>query len=263
MYPNRLRQMWAENRATLGAWLAIPDSFSAEMMAHVGFDWLTIDMQHGIVGYQRAVGMLQAISTTDTVPLVRVPRNEPAMIGKALDAGAQGVVVPLVNSRAETEAAVRACLYPPEGARSWGPTRAALLAGRSYLEQANRETLCIVMIETAEAVAAVDDIASVPGVDALFIGPADLSLALGLAPAPVHDEPEFVEALDAVLDSCGRHGVVPGIAGGAKTAPGRVEQGFLFVEVSRDAGAMMRQATVDLRAVRDKVADDRGDGRAS
>lgn len=264
MVGRRLKEMWKAGRPTLGGWLAIPDAFAAELMARVGFDWLTLDLQHGLMDYQRAVAMLQAMNGmggngvdgrggTDTVPLVRVPQNEPGIIGKALDAGAQGIIIPLVNSRREAEQAVAACRYPPEGRRSFGPVRAALLSRDGYLENANQDICCIPMIETRDALENLDDILSVPGIDAIYVGPSDLSLALGLPPAPHHDEAVFVEAIDRILDGCRRHGVVPGIAGNARSAVRRWGQGFLMLEVCRDAAAMMRGAHKDLASVRDEV----------
>ena len=249
--------MWAEGQPALGGWLTVPSSFSAELMAHAGFDWLCVDMQHGVIDYQVAVSMLQAISTTDTIPVVRVPWNEPGVIMKTLDAGAYGVIVPIVNTAAEADAAVRACRYPPRGIRSHGPIRAALYGGRDYIVRADGEVLCIVQIETKESVENLDDILSVPGVDAAYIGPADLSLSLGLPPASDHDEPAFVEAIGRVLDACKRHNVAPGAhAGNVVTARKRLEQGFLMVEMCDDAGSLARSAAADLKTVRGSGGDE-------
>ncbi len=251
MRENRLKRIWQEGKPALGGWLTLPSSFSAEVFAHAGFDWLTIDMQHGLIDYQTALTMLQAISTTDTVPLVRVPWNEPGIIMKSLDAGAYGVIIPMVNSRAEAEAAVAACRYAPRGIRSYGPIRASYYGGRDYFAHADKTVLCIVMIETKEAVENLDDILGVPGVDAVYIGPADLSVSLDLAPASDHDEPVFADAIQRILDACRRHGVVPGAhAGNVTTARKRIQQGFLMVEMCDDAGALARTAAADLKAVR-------------
>ena len=194
MRPNGLREAWAEDRAALGGWLTIPSGFSAEIMAHAGFDWVCVDTQHGVIDYQQMVGMLQAVSSTPVTPLVRVPWNEPGIIGKTLDAGARGVIIPMVNSVEEAEQAVRACRYAPAGARSYGPLRATYYAGSDYYEHANDDVLCIVMIETRDAVARVDEILSVPGIDAVYIGPADLSITLGLPP-PAQEAAVFNDAL--------------------------------------------------------------------
>lgn len=250
MRENSLRAVWSQGGVALGGWLTLPSSMSAEIMANAGFDWVCVDMQHGMIGYADMVRMLQGISSTDTVPLVRVPRNEPGIIGRCLDAGAWGVVVPMVNSQQEAEAAVAACRYAPAGIRSYGPLRANYYAGFDYFTRANREVTCIVMVETEEAVDNVESIVSVPGVDAVYIGPADLGITLGLAPAPDHPEPSFTAALDRVLAACRRHNVVPGIAGNAQTAVKRVEQGFQLVEVASDAGLLALGAGNALQKVR-------------
>jgi 4-hydroxy-2-oxoheptanedioate aldolase len=235
MRANGVREAWAEDRAALGAWLTIPSGFSAEIMAHTGFDWACVDMQHGVIDYAQMVVMLQAMSETKITPLARVPWNEPGIIGKALDAGARGVIIPMVNTRDDAERAVRACRYAPAGARSYGPLRANYSVGFDYYDNANADVLCLVMIETGDAVARVDEILSVPGIDGVYIGPADLSITLGLSPAPDHDEPVFTDAIARILEGCHAHGVVPGIAGNQITAPKRIAQGFRLVEVASDA----------------------------
>ncbi len=249
MRPNGLRDAWAEDRATLGGWLTIPSGFSAEIMANAGFDWVCVDTQHGVIDYQQMVAMLQAVSATNVTPLARVPWNEPGIIGKTLDAGARGVIIPMVNSVAEAEQAVRACRYAPAGARSYGPLRATYYAGSDYYEHANADVLCIVMIETKEAVSRVDDILAVPGIDAVYIGPADLSITYGLPPAPAQEAAVFNDALTKVVESCHAHGVVPGIAGNRNTAPLRIEQGFRLVEVASDSGVLGIGAGEALKAV--------------
>ena len=245
-----MRDKWRRGEPALGCWLTIASSFSAEILAHAGFDWLCVDLQHGVIDYAQMVGMLQGMSSLDAQPLVRVPWNEPGIIGKCLDAGASGVIVPMVNGAAEAEAAVRACRYAPAGARSYGPLRARYAVGSDYFANANEDVLCIVMIETAQAVDDVDDIVSVPGVDAVYVGPADLSITLGLQPGSDHADEIFSGALARILDACRRHGVVPGIAGNATIAPKRVEQGFLMVEVASDSGLLATGAAGALAAVR-------------
>ena len=249
MRANGLREAWAEDRAALGGWLTIASGFSAEIMAHSGFDWVCVDMQHGVIDYAQMVVMLQAVSGTAVTPLVRVPWNEPGIIGKTLDAGARGVIIPMVNTRAEAEQAVWSCRYAPAGGRSYGPLRANYSVGFDYFEHANDDVLCIVMIETRDAVGRLDEILSVPGIDAVYIGPADLSITLGLAPAPDHDESVFTAAIAQILDACRKHGVVPGIAGNQKTAPMRIEQGFRLVEVASDARLLGIGAGEALHAV--------------
>ena len=151
MRANKALRAWREQKATVGGWLSIGNAYTAEVMANLGFDWLCVDLQHGLIDYQDLTAMLPAISTTETTPIVRVPWNEPYEIMKALDAGAYGVIVPMVNNREEALRAVSACRYPPLGLRSFGPIRAALYGGRGYSVESNGEIACIVMIETAEA----------------------------------------------------------------------------------------------------------------
>ena len=259
MRENTIKTIWSRDEAALGGWLTIPSSFSAEVMAHAGFDWVCIDMQHGLIDYQVAVTMLQAISTTNSAPIVRVPWNEPGIIMKALDAGAYGVIIPMVNSRAEAEAAVGACRYAPRGYRSYGPSRVPLYAGRDYFQHADDTVLAIVMIETAEALEHLDEILSVPGIDACYVGPADLSVSLGLPPRPDHEGGPFAEAIERIAAACQKHGVVPGAhAGTPAVARKRIEQGFRFLEVCADADAMARSAVADLKALRGG-----GEGRTS
>ncbi len=251
MRDNRLKELWAAGQPALGGWLTLPSSVSAEIFAHAGFDWVCVDTQHGIIGYQESVAMLQAISTSKAVPIVRVPWNEPGIIMKTLDAGAYGVIIPMVNTPAQAEAAVAACRYAPQGVRSYGPARATLYAGRDYFTHANETVLCICMIETREAVNNLDGILSVPGIDAVYIGPSDLSVSLGIAPGYDSPAPEFVAAIDAVLASCARHGVVPGVhAGTPEVARQRIQQGFRFVEMCDDAGSLARAAASALGELR-------------
>jgi 4-hydroxy-2-oxoheptanedioate aldolase len=196
--------------------------------------------------------MLQAISTTQSMPIVRVPGNEFGTIGKMLDAGAYGIVIPMVNSPAEAKAAVDACKYHPLGARSFGPVRAGYYGGPDYFANANENTACIPMIETRQAVEQIDDILDVPGIDAVYIGPADLSITLGLRPG-MDNEGEFDEALAKVVDSCRRHGVTPGIHASAALAAKRVGSGFQMVTVSGDTGALVSGAQRDLKTVREQA----------
>lgn len=255
MRMNRIKQIWAEGRPAIGGWLSIPSSFSAEAMAHQGFDWLCVDMQHGIVDYKDAVPMLQAVSTTEAVPIVRVPWNDPWQIMKALDAGAYGVIVPLVNTRADAEAAVAACRYPPIGNRSSGPTRAVLYGGRDYLEHANDEVLCICMIETRQGIENLDDICSVPGLDIVYIGPADLSLALGLPPRADVEEQSHLDAVIRIRETAHKHGIRAGMhCAGAPFAAKKVAEGFDIVMLTSDIACLTRAATEQLSGLRERVA---------
>ncbi|MGQ9571894.1 MAG: HpcH/HpaI aldolase family protein [Dehalococcoidia bacterium] len=250
MRENSVKRLWQQGQPALGGWLTIPSAFSAEVMAHQNLDWLCIDMQHGLIDYDTALAMLQAISTTPTTPFVRVPWNDSAIIMKMLDAGAYGVIVPMVNTRAEAEAAVAACRYPPKGIRSFGPVRAVYYAGLDYFVYANQEICCMPQIETVTALENLDEILSVEGVDAVYIGPMDLSISLGLPPQMDGDLPAYAEARQRILEACQRHNVVAGINSSAVTAPRRIAEGFRLVLVTTDSGSLARAAGEDVRAVR-------------
>ena len=252
MRENRLRTIWKSGGAAVNGWLAIPNSFSAETMAHQGWDSLTVDMQHGVVDYQAMVTMLQAISTTDTVPMVRVPWLEPASLMKALDAGAYAVICPMVNTREDAQKLVAWTHYAPQGTRSYGPVRATLYGGADYPQFANETIVTFAMIETAQALDNLDAILSVEGLDAVYIGPSDLSISLGCKPAMDDLEPKVAQAVDHILARAKAHGVVAGIHNtGPESALRRIAKGFQFVTVSSDArliAAGAQQAMTTMRA---------------
>ncbi len=251
MRPNKLRESWTAGQAVVNGWLTIANSFSAETMAHQGWDALTIDLQHGVVDYQAMVGMLQAISTTATVPLVRVPWLEPGILMKALDAGAYGVICPMVNTRDDAQKLVAYTHYAPRGTRSFGPIRALLYGGADYPQLANDTIVSFAMIETAAALDNLDDILSVEGLDAVYIGPSDLSLALGCKPSFDDLEPRAAEAVDHILARAKAHGVVAGIHNGSpETALRRIAKGFQFVTISSDARLMAAGAQQVLSSMR-------------
>ena len=251
MRENKLRTLWANDQAAVNGWLAIANSFSAETMAHQGWDTLTIDLQHGVVDYQSMVGMLQAISTTATVPIVRVPWLEPGIIMKTLDAGAYGVICPMVNTREEAQRFVAYTSYAPEGTRSFGPVRALLYGGADYPTHANDTIVRFAMIETAQALDNLDAILSVEGLDAIYIGPSDLSLALGCKPTFDDVEPKVAQAIDHILARAQAHGVKAGIHNGRPdVARARIAKGFRFVTVGSDArllAAGSQQILADMR----------------
>ena len=252
MRPNPLRTLWKSGGAAVNGWLAIPTGFSAETMAHQGWDSLTIDMQHGVMDYQAAVNMLTAISTTNTVPVVRVPWNEPGILMKMLDAGAYALICPMVNSREDAERLVAATHYPPLGTRSMGPIRAALYGGADYQKHANDTIVVFAMIETRQALDNLDAILSVKGLDAVYIGPADLSLALGCNPTFDDVDKPVAEAIDMILAKAKEHGLVAGIHNGTpEAALKRIAKGFQFVTISSDArliAAGAQQVMAKMRA---------------
>jgi 4-hydroxy-2-oxoheptanedioate aldolase len=253
--PNTLRQIWARGGAVVNGWLSIPSAFSAEVMAHQGFDSLTVDMQHGVVDYQMAVTMLQGIASTPVMPLARVPWNDPARVMKIFDAGVYGVICPMVNTPEEAEALVRAAKYPPRGYRSWGPVRALFYAGADYAQHANDELVVMPMIETAEALKNLDDILRIPGIDAVYVGPSDLSLSLGCTPKLDQTEAPVVEAQKRIVAACKRHGVVAGIHNAtAAYALRMIEEGYQFVTLASDSRHMAAKAAEEVGVVRKGAA---------
>jgi 4-hydroxy-2-oxoheptanedioate aldolase len=239
-----LRELWDGTDATIGGWCSIPSPFSAEMMGRCGFDWVCIDTQHGVIGYDQMMPMLQALSITATPAFVRVPWNQPDHIMKALDAGAQGVIVPMVDSEDDARAAVRAAKYPPVGTRSWGPIRAALDVPDYSPETANRRTIVAVMIETPGGVRNLDAILAVPGVDAVYVGPSDLALGHGMTPTLNATDPEHEKLIDTIIDACRRHGKVAGIhCDSAETVRRWHARGYGMFTVGSDAALMRSAAT--------------------
>ncbi len=260
MRKNTLKEIWARGEAVINGWCSIPSSFSTEIMSHQGFDSITIDMQHGLVEYQVAVTMLQAISTTEVIPLTRVPWNDPGRLMKILDAGSYGVICPMINNADEAESLVKACKYPPRGFRSFGPIRAKYYGGGSthgggdYHNFANDETLVIPQIETREAIRNLDEILDVPGISAIYIGPSDLSLALGKEPRKGQNDPEVVEAKQYILDTAKRHGIPAGIhTNSTEVAVNMIKQGFQLTSLQSDDRFLMSKARDEVAAVRNAL----------
>ena len=255
MRENQLRTIWNKGGYVVNGWLAVPSSFCAEVTAHTGWDSLTIDIQHGIVDYQAAVGMMQAISTTNVTPLVRVPWNDPGIIMKCLDAGSYGVICPMINNRADCERFVQACRYPPKGYRSSGPTRAVYYGGSDYVAQANDTVVTFAMIETADGVKNLDDILDTPGLDAIYIGPNDLALALGVPGGLDPTSPKAVETISMILAACKRHKIRAGIhTGSAANAKAMITKGFDFVTILSEARILAQACQALLKDVRTATA---------
>ncbi len=251
MRENRLRTLWQADQPAVNGWLALANSFSAEVMAHQGWDTLTIDLQHGVVDYQAMVGMLQAISTTATVPIVRVPWLEPGILMKTLDAGAYAVICPMVNTREDAQKLVAWTTYAPRGTRSFGPIRATMYGGADYPQEADKTIVRFAMIETAQALDNLDAILSVEGLDAIYIGPSDLSLALGCRPVFDDVDPACAQAIDHILARAQAHGVKAGIHNGRPdVALARIAKGFRFVTVSSDARLLAAGSQELLKAMR-------------
>jgi 4-hydroxy-2-oxoheptanedioate aldolase len=253
MRANRLKEMWQRGEAAVNGWLQIPSGIAAEVMAEAPWDSLTIDLQHGPVGYESAVAMLQAISTTDKTPLARVPWNEPGIIMKLLDAGCYGIICPMINTEEECRRFVGACRYPPHphGYRSFGPNRARIYGGADYASKANETVLAIAMIETRQAVENLDAILGVDGLDGIYIGPADLAQSYGKPPAADHTDKQMVDIIEHIRATTAKRGLGTGIhvmspAYGARM----IEQGFGLVTIQSDSrllGAMAQEAIKEIR----------------
>jgi 4-hydroxy-2-oxoheptanedioate aldolase len=251
--PNPLKEAWADKRTAFGLWATMPGSFGAELIAGAGVDYVCVDQQHGVIDYDSIVPMFQAIGAAGAAPITRVVQNDPGEIMKSLDAGALGVIVPLVNDATEAARAVAACRYPPRGIRSYGPVRAAGVIGSRDPEDLAGEVLCIVMVETREALERVDEIAATPGLDGIYIGPSDLALSLGLPPTLDVTEEAHVEAVRRIREACHRHGVAAGIqsaSGGA--AREHAAAGFDMVTVATDAALLRAAARREVAAARDE-----------
>lgn len=251
MRQNRLRQIWAEGRPVLNAWCSLGGPMAAEAMAAQGWDALTIDTQHGIIGYDEMVAMLRAMTASGVTPLVRVSWNAPGEIMRALDAGAYGVICPMISTPAEAQAFVGACRYPPAGFRSFGPTRAALVAGADYHQHANAELLTLAMIETAEGLDNVEAIAATPGLDAIYIGPSDLSLSLGGQPGQDSQEPALLAAFSRILAACKAAGIRTGVhTNSVAYSQQMLALGFDLVTVGADMRWLMggRREAQEMRA---------------
>ena len=254
MRPNKVKVQLRSGEPSLGTFMSLGSPLGAEQLAHVGFDWLLIDQEHGAIDATLTQYLLQAISTTDTVPLVRVPWNSGDWIKRALDAGAYGLVIPMVTTRREAEDAVEACRYPPLGSRSIGGIRTRLYGGSDYVQHANEEILVIVQIEHVRAVENAREILSVPGIDAYFVGPSDLCASLGLPNAPDPDYPEFWSAVDDVKRVADELGVPAGIHSSAKRAAEMIDRGYRFVAIGFDTAFLSTAAAAALQTVRAGVA---------
>lgn len=251
-----MRQNAAKTALTSGGrvvsgWLTVGHPLMAEVLAHAGYDAVTVDLQHGAVAEHDLVSLLQAISTTDVTPFVRVARNEPARVMKALDLGAYGIIAPMIDSADDVRALVSAGRYPPQGRRSYGPTRAALYGGADYASHADDEVVLAAMIETRAALDDLDAILAVEGLDLVFVGPADLSQALGGSPGADFDDGPVPRALDVILAASERHGVPAGIfCKDPDYARRMLDAGFRFVTVGNDVGLLGQASAAALARLR-------------
>lgn len=244
-----MRQIWAEGRPVINGWCSLGSPLVAEAMAAQGWDALTIDGQHGLVGYSEMLGMLQAMRASPVTPMVRVSWNVPGEIMRALDAGALGIICPMINSRAECEAFVAACRYPPLGSRSFGPIRAAQVYGPEYVTRANTDVLTLAMVETKDGMDDLQEIVTTPGLDGVYVGPADLAFAHGLTPMLDTQEPAMLARFETIVAACKSAGVRAGIHTGAPAyAVQMLKAGFDLVTVGGDLRYLMagRRDTLEM-----------------
>jgi 4-hydroxy-2-oxoheptanedioate aldolase len=241
---NRLRNVWATESAGINAWLAMPSSVSAEVVSQHDFDSITIDLQHGLVDYTSALPMLQAMVGSDATLMARVPWLEAGVIMKMLDAGALGIICPMINTREQAEQFVGYCRYAPLGERSFGPTRAISVHGVDYPSVANDQVIALAMIETRTALLNVDSIVATPNLTGVYIGPSDLALSLGFVPKLDHDEPAVLDAIKTILAAAHSAGVKAGIhCLTPRYARSMIELGFDLVTMGSEMRALSAALT--------------------
>jgi 4-hydroxy-2-oxoheptanedioate aldolase len=254
MRANGLRKIWDRGGTAVNAWLALGSAYAAEIVAHLSYDSVTVDLQHGMQDFQVALGMFQALSTSNAVPLARVAANESWMVQRVLDAGAYGVICPMISTVEQCRHFVAACRYPPTGDRSFGPARGLLYGGRDYLQHANECVLTLAMIETPEGLQNAAEILNVPQLDGIYVGPSDLALSLGLPLIPgVHQDVRDAAAqlLQTAKKAGKRAGIFcPNIEFGREM----VALGYDLVTVSTDAEILRNAATSVLDTVRCRTA---------
>lgn len=240
MFNNTILNNWKNGKVVVNGWLSIPNSFTAESMAKMEWDSLTIDLQHGINDYSTSVSMIQAISNSSTIPFARVPWNEPGIIMKMLDAGSCGIISPMINNKNECEKFVSYCYYPPIGQRSFGPMRAQLIYGSNYFQHANSQIVTLAMIETQEGVNNIEEILSVKDLNGVYIGPSDMSIAYGLKPKlDVKEDPVFSN-IKFIVKKAKEYGKIAGIHNGTtEYAKEMIDLGYQFITISSDYRSMI------------------------
>lgn len=255
MKTNRLKSLLSSGQPARGAWLGIPSQSSARLLARLPLDWLVIDAEHSPIDAQTLAGMVAAIAEADgPAPLVRIAQATLENVKKALDAGAYGVIAPMINTREEAELVVDWAKFPPDGQRSFGSPYAGLAFGQSkdeYLRLSNQQTLVGIQIESQAALANLEAIFSIKGLDLVFVGPIDLSISLGLEALPENPHPRFQAALDQIIQSAQKHALPLGIfCSDGKAARERIRQGFQFVSLASDTGGLLRFIQSELDASR-------------
>ncbi len=249
MIHDPIRQALDAGKTLSNVWIMLGSSLVLEIAAHAGWDTVTIDLQHGHGGFNEMVAMITAADAANTPALVRIPHNEPGYIHRALDAGAQGVIAPMINTKEDALAFASACKYPPVGARSWGPVRAALITEGDYTFQANDWTFCCAQIETQRALDNIDDIMSVDGIDCVLVGPNDLCLSLTKGEKLDISAPVVLDALDLILAKAREHNVYAWcFANDAEYARMVAKKGYQIISAGADAGFIAVGAESALKA---------------
>ena len=249
MRKNTLKEKMLRGECTTNGWCALGSTYAAELLGHAGFDSVTVDMQHGMFDFTQAMPMLQALSATPTVPIVRAPWNDTAIIMHLLDAGAYGVICPMINNRAEAERLVAACRYAPTGMRSFGPARGLLYGGADYFDHANDEIVVLAMIETLDGIANLDDILATPGLDGIYIGPADLALVLGARPGTDLTDQRCIDTIAHILARAKAHQKFAGIfCASGQVGAIRRKQGFHMVTLTHEAVYLTQAAKSHIAA---------------
>lgn len=255
MYVNPIRKLWQQNQPVINTFLSIPSPVVSELMAQQGYDSLTIDLQHGLVDYSDALTMLMSIRASGAGTIVRVPWLEASSVMKALDAGADAVICPMIDNAEDAARLVSWVRYPPEGTRSFGPTRAGLVYGADYNQTANSQVICMAMIETAKGMENLEEIAATPGLDGIYIGPADLTLALTgdrYRRGFDRDEPEMVEALRHILHVAHKNSIKVGLhCGMPEYALIALRWGFDLVTLGNDVRLLTQSAQQVIKTVRE------------
>jgi 4-hydroxy-2-oxoheptanedioate aldolase len=251
MKPNLVKRALKEGRPSVGTWLSLGSITAARFMARAGFDWLTVDVEHSLVDWETATHMFASIADAGCLALARVPANRHDHIKRVLDNGAQGIVVPMVNSRREAEEAVAAALYPPAGNRSVGGSVHALNFGATandYYARANDELLIVLQCEHIRAVEDADAIFSVPGIDAIFVGPNDLAASMRGKDGRPPSAEATREAMRHILATCKKHRVPAGLhCGSADEVNHRIEEGWQFLAIGSELKMMLDGAAAQVQ----------------
>ena len=253
---NNVINLYNENKAIINGWLHLPNSFIAESFGKMGWDSITIDMQHGQNDYQSSIAILQSLQNSKSTPMVRVPWVEPGIIMKMLDLGVLGIIAPMINNKKQCEEFVSYCYYPDKGQRSFGPMRAQLHYGKEYFKEANDNVLSFAMIETEEAVNNIDEILSVPELSGVYIGPADMSSSYGLTPKFDVEEKIILKNLEMIVEKTKKYKKISGIHNGStKYAKKMLKMGFNLVTILSEYRIMSDAAQSIVNEMKENKVD--------